>query len=193
VSGSFGTLGAEALESRYRRLCSVLGALSFTESWCGRLHGARGVTGSSELGASRALIVRRSRGSRSSIREGSRARAGRRSRRRDGQILGCERAGGGMSRPAAAATSSKTGAGNAMSVCTWGTRDSGPEITWRSSKPEEGSDRGRGLTAALATRDSAWRKASKSRRLDRGSRFIGERARSQRHGGSSSRRGRVAV
>jgi hypothetical protein len=92
-----------------------------------------------------------------------------------------------MSRPAAAATSSKTRAENVMSACSWVTRDSGSEITWRSSKPEEGSGRGRGLTAALSTRDSAWRKASKSRRLDRGRRFVGERARSQRHGGSSFR------
>jgi len=38
VSASFGMSGAEALESRCRRLFRVLGALSFLESWCGRLH-----------------------------------------------------------------------------------------------------------------------------------------------------------
>jgi len=139
VSGSLGTLGAEALESKYRRLCWVLGAWGFEESWCGRLHGARGVTGSSEPGASRALDVRRSRGSTSKIREGSKARAGRRSRRRDGQALGCECAGGGTTRPVAAATSSTTGAGNVMSVCTWGTRDSGRRSPGGAEDPKRGA------------------------------------------------------
>jgi len=37
VSESFGTLGAEALESRCRRLWRVFGVLGFIESWCGRL------------------------------------------------------------------------------------------------------------------------------------------------------------
>jgi hypothetical protein len=80
-----------------------------------------------------------------------------------------------------------------MSVCSRGTGDNGLEITWRSIKPEEGSGRGRGLNADPTTRDSAWIKASKSKRLDRGNRFIGERILRQRQGGSSSRRGRVAV
>jgi hypothetical protein len=73
-----------------------------------------------------------------------------------------------------------------MSVCSRGTGDSGLEITWRSIKPEEGSGRGRGLTADPTTRDFAWKKASKSKRMDRGSRFFGERILRQRQGGSSS-------
>jgi hypothetical protein len=74
-----------------------------------------------------------------------------------------------------------------MSVCSRGTENSGLESTWRSDKPDEGSDRGGGLTAEPVIRDSAWRKASKSRSLACGDRFVGQQALLQRQGGSSFR------
>jgi hypothetical protein len=83
VSASFGMSGAEALESRCRRLFRVLGALSFLESWCGRLHWGSRCHGFFGAWGPKALFVRRSRGSKSNIREGSGARAGQRSRRRE--------------------------------------------------------------------------------------------------------------
>jgi len=88
--------------------------------------------------------------------------------------------------PAATLASSKDRVENVRSAHVRGTGRGGPRSTSGSSKPEEGSGRGRGLTAELSIRDFAWRKASKSGRLVCGSRFVGEWTLRQRHGGSSS-------
>jgi hypothetical protein len=97
VSEPFGDSGAEALEPGYRRLRRGRG--------CCALHGATvcrvppGFDGSRVLwnprpeGSGRAV----SRGSNGRFREGSKARAGPRSRRRDGESLGRQDAGGGAS------------------------------------------------------------------------------------------------
>jgi hypothetical protein len=105
----------------------------WTVAWGTRCHGFFGARG---LEGSRRAAFTWLRGK---IREGSKARAGRRSRRRDGQTLGCECAGGGTLRPAAAATSSKTGAGNVMSVCTWVTRDIGQRTPGGAEDPKRGA------------------------------------------------------
>lgn len=153
-------------------------------SWCGRSStGCRAeLFGARVGGPARGVIVAQ----RAGTGKARKARAGRRSRRRERQVSVRECAGGDLYGPAAALAPSKGRAVNVMSVRVWGIRRGGPRSTWRSKKPEEGSGPGRGLTAELWARDSAWRKASKSRRLVCGSRFVGERTSRQRHGGSSS-------
>jgi hypothetical protein len=73
VSESFGTSGAEALGSR-----------------CRGLFGVGSVSGSTSRGVAALANVRPSPWLKEQIREGSRARAGPRSRRRDGEVLGCQ-------------------------------------------------------------------------------------------------------
>jgi len=133
---------------------------------------ARGSSESGVCDPGRAVIVAQTAGSG----KARKARAGRWPRRRGRRALDCECAVGEPCGSATMLASSKERAANVMSVRVCGSRRGGPRSTWRSRKPEEGSGRGRGLTAELSIRDSAWRNASKSGCLAGGSRFVGERA-----------------
>lgn len=191
VSRPFGVFGTEALESKCRSEVDLLRGFGLQRVMVWPV--SSGPQGRALRGLVRRTGAGHHRGSRAGTGKARKARAGRRSRRRERQVLVRERAGGELIGSAAALASSKEREVNVTSVRTWGTRCGGPGSTWRSKKPDEGSDRGRGLTAEPPIRDSAWRNASKSRRVVCGSRFVGERIAGQRQGGSSSRRGRVAA
>jgi len=137
----FGAPRSEALESRHRRLFGTGGASSFRGHGVVGCMGARGFKGSSESAVPKALSGRHSRGSKSEFWEGSKARAGRRSRRRERQLPGGQSAEGGSSPPSVALARSKTGTRNVRSVCLWGTGGSGREEAWRSRETDEGSGR----------------------------------------------------
>lgn len=127
VRESFGTRGAEAHERKYREASRCPKFLV--------LRWSRGVVGCTALAVSTALFEletsrgpsgRRTCGSKSWFWEGTKARAGRWSRRRDGQILGCQHAGGGALGSVTTFAWSPIRAGNVRSVCALGNRRQWP-------------------------------------------------------------------
>lgn len=190
VLESFGALGAEALGSRYRGLFGAKGASSFKGSWCEGLHGGsryRRLFGArrpeSPGRAEPAWLTEQVPG-----RLGSSSRSAASETRWPSSWWSVRQRRGAQASGRVRATEDEGGKRHERVLPVSG--GSGQEETWRSREDEEGSGRWCGLTANPATRDSAWSKASKSRRENRGSRFVGDRVSLQRQGGSFSRGGR---